>query len=209
MSNNNFNFSQLGYSHEELEFLLGKIEKGFVLSEKDYKMLKDLGIENLSTFSGKYEDLKNIPDIVLQVQSVMEQLDIETKENSSNKIKTVSDAIMKEIAKVENNADKKIEFAKNNLSNELDKTKNELSSSIRDIEYVIEDSIEIAMDEMSEKLNIAEQKINNNASSINALERNLNEVPNDLKLLENRIDDVELDLANLIASILASSRLYK
>ena len=84
---NNFNFSNLGYSHEELEFLLGKIEKGFVLSEKDYKLLKDIGVENLSTFSGDFNDLKNKPDVVKQIQDAMVELDIETKTNSTNKIK--------------------------------------------------------------------------------------------------------------------------
>ena len=91
---NNFNFSSLGYTHEELEFLLGKIQKGFVLSEKDYNMLKDIGVENLSTFSGDYNDLRNKPDVVKQIQDAMVELDIETKTNSSNKIKKMSDALM-------------------------------------------------------------------------------------------------------------------
>ena len=61
MSNKNLNFSNLGYTHDELEFLLNKIDKGFVLSEKDYNLLKEIGIENFSTFSGDYNDLENRP----------------------------------------------------------------------------------------------------------------------------------------------------
>ena len=130
-SKNNFNFSNLGYTHEELEFLLGKIEKGFVLSEKDYKLLKDIGIENLSTFSGDFNDLKNKPDVVKQIQDAMVELDIETKTNSTNKIKTMSNSLMSEITKVDNNTTKKIDFAKTELKNDLDNAKKELSDSIK------------------------------------------------------------------------------
>ena len=200
MSNNNFNFSNLGYSHDELEFLLGKIEKGFVLSEKDYKMLKDIGVENLSTFSGNYNDLKNKPDIVQIIKDAMDELDIETKTNSTNKIKTMSNALAAEITKVDTNATKKIDYAKAEIKSDLDKTKAELSKSIEDIETVIDDSINIAMDEMSVKLNTAEKRIAANSDSISALQRDLNQVPNDLDLLEKQIDVVAEDLAELIAN---------
>ena len=148
---NNFNFSNLGYSHEELEFLLGKIEKGFVLSEKDYKLLKDIGIENLSTFSGDFNDLKNKPDVVKQIQDAMAELDIETKANSTNKIKAMSNTLMNEISKVDSNATKKVDFVKSEIMTELKNVKSELSESIKEIEDVIDDSINIAMDEMSVK----------------------------------------------------------
>ena len=197
---NNFNFSNLGYSHEELEFLLGKIEKGFVLSEKDYKLLKDIGIENLSTFSGDFNDLKNKPDVVKQIQDAMAELDIETKANSSNKIKKMSDALMSELSKVDSNATRKIDSAKSEMMTALDNAKSELSNSIKEIEDVIDDSINIAMDEMSVKLDTAEKRIAANSSSINNLQQNLNEVPKDLNVLNNRLNSLETDLADLIAN---------
>ena len=197
---NNFNFSNLGYTHEELEFLLGKIEKGFVLSEKDYKLLKDIGIENLSTFSGDFNDLKNKPDVVKQIQDAMVELDIETKANSTNKIKKMSDALMSELSKVDNNATRKVDSAKSEMMTALNDAKSELSNSIQDIEEVIDDSINIAMDEMSIKLNTAEKRIAANSSSINNLQQNLNEVPNELNAIDNRLNSLETDLADLIAN---------
>ena len=197
---NNFNFSNLGYNHEELEFLLGKIEKGFVLSEKDYKLLKDIGIENLSTFSGDFNDLKNKPDVVKQIQDAMAELDIETKANSTNKIKAMSNTLMNEISKVDSNATKKVDFVKSEIMTELNNVKSELSESIKEIEDVIDDSINIAMDEMSVKLDTAEKRIAANSSSINNLQQNLNEVPNELNAIDNRLSSLETDLADLIAN---------
>ena len=196
MSNKNLNFSNLGYSHDELEFLLGKIEKGFVLSEKDYNLLKEIGIENFSTFSGDYNDLKNIPDIVKQIQDSMTQLDIETKTNSNNKIATMSNNLMSEITKVENNTSKKIEAAKTELRTDLDNTKTQLSNSIKNIETVIDDSINTAMDEMSIKLNTAEKRIAANTSSITVLQQEVN----GLDEFKDQVNQLESDLADIIAN---------
>ena len=196
MSNKNLNFSNLGYTHDELEFLLNKIDKGFVLSEKDYNLLKEIGIENLSTFSGNYNDLKNIPDIVKQIQDAMAQLDIETKANSNNKIATMSNNLMSEITKVENNASKKIEAAKTELRTDLDNTKTQLSNSIKNIETVIDDSINTAMDEMSIKLNTAEKRIAANTSSITAVQQQVN----GLDTFKNKVNQLESDLSDIIAN---------
>ena len=200
MNKNSYNFFQLDYSHEDLEFLLEKIEKGYVLSEKDYNDLKAIGIENISTFSGKYEDLKNVPDIVKQIEDAMAVLDIETKTNSTNKITSMSNALMSEISRVENSSNKALNTVKDNLTKDLNDAKSDLSSSIKSIEKVIKDSIETAMDEMSDKLSVAENKIANNVSSINKLQQDLNEVPDEINLLDSRVDTLEESVNELIAN---------
>ena len=200
MNKNSYNFFQLDYSHEDLEFLLEKIKKGYVLSEKDYNALKSIGIDNISTFSGDYNDLKNIPDIVKQIEDAMAVLDIETKTNSTNKIASMSNALKKEIAEVANESNKAIATVKDNLTRELNDAKTEIGASIDNIEKVIENSIETAMVEMSGKLSVAENKIAENVSSINKLQQDLNEVPNELSALDDRVESLEHDVNELVTN---------
>ena len=200
MNKNSYNFFQLDYSHEDLEFLLEKIKKGYVLSEKDYNALKSIGIDNISTFSGDYNDLKNIPDIVKQIEDAMAVLDIETKTNSTNKIASMSNALKKEIDEVANESNKAIATVKDNLTRELNDAKTEIGASIDNIEKVIENSIETAMVEMSGKLSVAENKIAENVSSINKLQQDLNEVPNELSALDDRVESLEYDVNELVTN---------
>ena len=53
----------LGYTHHEIDALLRKIKTGKVLTNEEYEHLLQVGITNLSTFSGDYNDLENAPDI--------------------------------------------------------------------------------------------------------------------------------------------------
>ena len=60
MSTNNSKYMRLDFTHEEVNHLLSKIQNGMVLSEKEYNQLfKEIGLENISTFSGDFEDLLN------------------------------------------------------------------------------------------------------------------------------------------------------
>ena len=52
----------LNYSHEQVNALLEKIDKGFVLDEAQFKkLIEEIGLENISTFSGDFADLVNVP----------------------------------------------------------------------------------------------------------------------------------------------------
>ena len=61
-------FFQLDYTHEEIEDLLDKIKNGYVLTKEEYDKLA-LKLENLSTFSGDYNDLTNKPDLSVYAES--------------------------------------------------------------------------------------------------------------------------------------------
>lgn len=57
-------YRSLNYNHTEINALLEKIQKGFVLSESEYdKLINEIGLENISVFDGDYEKLENKPQI--------------------------------------------------------------------------------------------------------------------------------------------------
>ena len=61
---NNQDFYNLPYTHEELKILLNKLVAGKILSIEDYNFLMEqIGLENISTFSGSYNDLVDKPEI--------------------------------------------------------------------------------------------------------------------------------------------------
>ena len=73
-------FFQLDYTHEEIEDLLDKIKNGYVLTKEEYdKLISKL--ENLSTFSGDYNDLINKPNFIEEVSNAIQELDIETSDS--------------------------------------------------------------------------------------------------------------------------------
>ena len=63
MADNN-KYRSLNYNHTEINALLEKVQKGFVLSSSEYDMLiNEIGLENISVFDGNYESLENKPQI--------------------------------------------------------------------------------------------------------------------------------------------------
>ena len=74
---NGHQYTDLGYSHEELKELLAKINKGKVLTPAQHDMLiNTIKIENISTFSGNYDDLVNTPDIPKIVNDIIRTLNL-------------------------------------------------------------------------------------------------------------------------------------
>ncbi len=70
---NNQQYYLLTYHHDEIQGLLDKINAGKVLSGSDYKeLIERIGLENISTFSGSYNDLTDLPDLEGIVQSLIE-----------------------------------------------------------------------------------------------------------------------------------------
>ena len=202
MDNNN-NFFPLDYTHEELEHLFNKLNKGWVLSEENYKkLINEIGLDNISTFSGKYEDLKNIPDFVKEIEASMATLDIETKANVNKKIVTMTETLRSDISKAEQRLNKTMSSVQNDLNAQLADTKNSLSNSIKNIEKTIDESISIAMDEMSAKLTTAENRIAANMSDIVALENNVDvldeRLDSEVNILDNRLDQAEEKIQAII-----------
>lgn len=69
---NNQQYYLLSYHHDEIQGLLDKINAGKVLSGSDYKeLIERIGLENISTFSGSYNDLTDLPDLEKLVQDLI------------------------------------------------------------------------------------------------------------------------------------------
>ena len=70
---NNQQYYLLSYHHDEIQGLLDKINSGKVLSSSDYKeLIERIGLENISTFSGSYNDLTDLPDLEAIIQNLIE-----------------------------------------------------------------------------------------------------------------------------------------
>lgn len=91
--NQNLTFYELDYTHEQLEVLLDKINDGYVLSEADYKKLMELGVANLSVFDGKYESLKNKPEIPQAVSELENDMQFQTADEVNQKLVILRDDI--------------------------------------------------------------------------------------------------------------------
>ena len=82
MSTNNSKYMRLDFTHEEVNHLLSKIQNGMVLSEKEYNQLfKEIGLENISTFSGDFEDLLNKPEIPTALGELVNDIDLQDSDD--------------------------------------------------------------------------------------------------------------------------------
>lgn len=90
-------YFNLDYTHDEIEALLDKINNGCVLSNDEYAKLIEIGLDNISTFSGDYNDLINTPDIIEKVSESISLLEIETKSSVEQKIALLKSTIEKTI----------------------------------------------------------------------------------------------------------------
>ena len=91
-------YVDLGYSHDEIRDLLEKIKKGFVLTEGQHNtLIKDIGLENISTFDGNYNNLDNLPNIPNEVQRVIDGLNLATNVTVGNALEALKGEIDKNI----------------------------------------------------------------------------------------------------------------
>jgi hypothetical protein len=92
--NENETYYYLDYHHEEIEFLLDKINNGYVLTKDEYDKLKKLNVGGgVSSFSGDYNDLINKPDIVEEIKRSLTVLEIETSNSVNKKLESLQDNI--------------------------------------------------------------------------------------------------------------------
>ena len=105
---NGHKYTDLGYTHEELKALLKKIEDGAVLTSDERKtLIEDIGLKNISTFNGNYNNLYNLPDIRQKVLDVIAELNLATNPDIARVIEEVIQETNKNISKLnEQKADK-------------------------------------------------------------------------------------------------------
>ena len=202
MDNNNYSFFQLDYTHEELEHLLTKIKTGYVLSKNDYdKLIKTIGLDNISTFSGSYEDLKDKPDMIKLVEEAMVMLDIETKTNTNKKIEAMTKSLRSEISGVEQRANFSINSVKEEVKAQINEMDEELSGAVKAIEKQLDESIETAMVEMSGKIAEAETKIEKVISDVEkVIDEDLDYVYDNIEDIDNRLGITEKNVDFILAN---------
>lgn len=104
MADNRSNiFYNLSYTHHEIDELLRKIAAGNVLLAADYdKLLNIIGLDNISTFSGNYNDLQNTPNIPAYTSDLQDDIGFDTKDNVNQKLDAMYDRLVSLINEYEN-----------------------------------------------------------------------------------------------------------
>lgn len=104
MADNRSNiFYSLSYTHHEIEELLRKIAAGRVLLAADYdKLINIIGLDNISTFSGNYNDLQNLPNIPVYTSELQDDIGFDTKDNVNQKLDAMYDRLVSLINEYEN-----------------------------------------------------------------------------------------------------------
>ena len=95
-NNDNNKYYLLNYTHEKIQALLQKIDEGWVLNEADYdQLINIIGLDNISTFSGWYDDLQGKPNLTLEVEKAVNAINATT-------IEAIRDFILEQDAAIEN-----------------------------------------------------------------------------------------------------------
>ena len=96
-------FYSLSYTHHEIDELLRKIAAGNVLLAADYdKLVNIIGIDNISTFSGNYSDLKNTPNIPEYMSEIKDDIGFATTDSVNQKMDVLYDRLVSLINEYEN-----------------------------------------------------------------------------------------------------------
>ena len=68
----------LKFTHEEINNCMIKMKNGMVLSQDQYqKLINEIGLDNISTFNGDYNALKNLPVIPTKLSELVNDLQLE------------------------------------------------------------------------------------------------------------------------------------
>lgn len=76
---NNGKYIALKFTHEEINNCILKVNNGMVLSKDQYnKLVNEIGIDNISTFNGDYNTLKNLPVIPTKLSQLENDLNLQS-----------------------------------------------------------------------------------------------------------------------------------
>ena len=91
-------YRSLNFNHAEINALLEKIQKGFVLTEKEYNTLFNvIGLENISTFDGDYESLDNKPVIPTALGQLENDIKLQDENAVNAKMQQVTEKVMEKV----------------------------------------------------------------------------------------------------------------
>lgn len=174
----------LKFTHEEINNCMIKMKNGMVLSQDQYqKLINEIGLDNISTFNGDYNALKNLPVIPTKLSELVNDLQLENGNNNIEIGITENDVIVLINNAIENKADKQqLEDMEKNfaalLSSKLDVVEGHSLMADSEIERLskVDNYNDSELRDMINQLNNPE-----NNESINNL----------TALLENKVDKME------------------
>ncbi len=144
----------LDYTHEELENLFHKINIGNVLSNEQYKKLfEEIGLDNISTFSGSYEDLIDKPNYEDFIDSELIKMKLEI-EDSLQKAKAQID-VMEEYLSYKDKEFRELFATKSLLDSRIKNLKSLMDNRCDDIEFSIGLDHESILKKMEGKADLA------------------------------------------------------
>ncbi len=137
-------YRSLNFNHAEINELLTKIQKGFVLTEAEHKKLfEEIGIDNISSFDGDYESLENKPVIPDKVSMLNNDAGFQTQEQVDIKLLEIRKALEELIANLDHH--EKIDLAP--IEEELNRMAEEMASKEL-VNQLIADLIDAAPETM-------------------------------------------------------------
>ena len=127
MPDNSNTFYNLDYTHYEIQELLRKMASGHVLYPDDYeKLINVIGLDNISTFSGNYEDLINTPNIPYYISDLKDDLDLATVDSVNRKLEALRENIVSLLNEYENENESIFAYR-----TELDRQLNDLENTLK------------------------------------------------------------------------------
>ena len=207
-------YRMIKYTHDEIQNLLDKVKehKDFFLTSEQYnKLIKDIGLDNISTFDGSYSNLIDRPIIPYRTDQLSNVSAFQT-------IKDLESFYQDEIIPIENDVaflldyideldELKLEDVKTKIEElkilveRFDKNINDTSTGLLDIKIHVENNIN-AIENLKQLLNAFHDSCNSNKALIDSLFEEDNTIQERLLKIE------ELEVQNSDDIVEIKDRIY-
>ena len=174
----------LKFTHEEINNCMIKMKNGMVLSQDQYqKLINEIGLDNISTFNGDYNALKNLPVIPTKLSELVNDLQLENGNNNIEIGITENDVIVLINNAIENKADKQ-------QLEDMEKNFAALLSSKLDVIEGHSLMADSEIERLSKVDNYDDSELRDMINQLNNPENNEG-INNLAALLENKVDKME------------------
>ena len=174
----------LKFTHEEINNCMIKMKNGMVLSQDQYqKLINEIGLDNISTFNGDYNALKNLPVIPTKLSELVNDLQLENGNNNIEIGITENDVIVLINNAIENKADKQ-------QLEDMEKNFAALLSSKLDVIEGHSLMADSEIERLSKVDNYDDSELRDMINQLNNPENNEG-INNLTALLENKVDKME------------------
>jgi hypothetical protein len=178
-----FNFEILNYTHRQLRDLLKKLEDNKLLTPEQYEQLiVDIGLNNISTFTGDYDDLFNKPFIPIRTSELINDTLFTNEKYVDFKIQNSIEALDKDI--------KDMQIVVDSLDKlELQAISDDIANVQKNINYLEEIVINLRnlYSSVETNFDVFDARIDSMESDINLVKYDQTDLRADLTLLDNNV----------------------